>query len=57
MGRLTISINENLYNRISGIAAQSQQSMFSIISQLLMVGIKKLEDPDKEKTSVDAHCQ
>lgn len=57
MARLTISISENLYNRISGIAAQSNQSMSSIINQLLLVGIKKLEESDKEKTPIDAHCQ
>jgi len=57
MARLTISISENLYNRISGIAAQSNQSMSSIINQLLLVGIKKLEESDKEKTTIDAHCQ
>jgi predicted transcriptional regulator len=38
MSRLTISIPDNLHNRISSLAMRNNDSMSNIINQLIQVG-------------------
>lgn len=61
MPRLTISLPKAVYNRLSSIAAQSNDSMSSVINQLIMLGMHGMGDDSRENllkknNQVEQHC-
>ena len=61
MPRLTISLPKAVYNRLSSIAAQSNDSMSSVINQLIMLGMHGVGDDNRENlpqqnNQVEQHC-
>lgn len=58
MSRLTISLPDNLHNRISSLAIQHDDSMSSIINRLIHVGLQHwYEGQQKSNQLVEQHCQ
>lgn len=62
MPRLTISLPQAVYNRLSSISAQSNDSMSGIINQLIMLGMHhSMGDGNRDKllpqnNEVEQHC-
>jgi metal-responsive CopG/Arc/MetJ family transcriptional regulator len=60
MSRLTISLPENLHNRIASLAIRNNDSLSNIINQLIQVGLHHwFENKDRSQDSslVEQHCQ
>jgi hypothetical protein len=58
MPRLTITLPNALYNRLSGIALQSNDSMSSVINRLISIGMHSAsEDHQIKHNEVEQHCQ
>ena len=63
MPRLTISIPKQIYNRVSSIALQNDESMSHIINQLINAGIQRFSDENGQRIEsvnvlnpVEQHC-
>ena len=61
MPRLTISLPKAVYNRLSSIAAQSNDSMSCVINQLIMLGMHGIGDDNRanllqQNNQVEQHC-
>lgn len=62
MPRLTISLPNNIYNRLSSLAMQYDDSMSNIINRMIQLGMIGLDDEHhkmngKNKANeVDSHC-
>ncbi|KTC78707.1 hypothetical protein [Legionella cincinnatiensis] len=59
MSRLTISLPNNLHNRIASLAIKNNDSMSHMINLLIQVGLNhwfEKSEPLKEKTAVEKHC-
>ena len=61
MPRLTISLPKAVYNRLSSIAAQSNDSLSSVINQLIILGMHRMGDDNfrnllKKNNQVEQHC-
>ncbi|HHF7375965.1 MULTISPECIES: hypothetical protein [Legionellaceae] len=57
MSRLTISLSDNLHNRISSLAAQYDDSMSSIINQLIHIGMQHWNERQQGPNLIEQHCQ
>lgn len=61
MPRLTISLPQTLYNRLSSLAVQSEDSMSNMINQLIALGMHHMGDEPKSMVQqcspVEQHCQ
>lgn len=62
MPRLTISLPQTLYNRLSSLAVQSEDSMSHMINQLIALGMHHMGDGNRENLlqqnkQVEEHCQ
>jgi predicted CopG family antitoxin len=63
MARLTISLPEKMYNRISSLSIQENDSMSGMINRLIEIGLYQLsEEPQKKNPKInknysDQHCQ
>lgn len=58
MPRLTITLPSTLYNRLSGIALQSNDSMSGVINRLISIGMHSVsEDHQIKHNEVEQHCQ
>lgn len=61
MPRITISLPQTTYNRLTSLSVQQNDSMSNIINQLMGVGLNYLandsfENMDKGDSKVDKHC-
>ena len=59
MPRITISLPQTTYNRLTSLSVQQNDSMSNIINQLMGVGLNCLaQEPDTPKADnkVDRHC-
>ncbi|MFO3289617.1 hypothetical protein SC408_10725 [Legionella pneumophila serogroup 1] len=58
MSRLTISLPDNLHNRISSLSMRNNESMSNIINQLIQVGLLHWFEKNNSKTNqaVERHC-
>lgn len=61
MPRLTISLPQAVYNRLSSISAQSNDSMSGIINQLVLLGMHGMGNDNRENlpqqnNQVEQHC-
>lgn len=59
MSRLTISLPNNLHNRIASLAIKNNDSMSHMINLLIQVGLNhwfEKNEPLNEKTAVEKHC-
>ncbi|HDO7865844.1 TPA: hypothetical protein ACT9AQ_001170 [Legionella pneumophila] len=59
MPRTTISLPNNLHNRIASLAIKNNDSMSHMISLLIQVGLNhwfERSDHLREKTAVEKHC-
>lgn len=59
MSRLTISLPNNLHNRIASLAIKNNDSMSHMINLLIQVGLNhwfEKKEPVSEKTAVEKHC-
>ena len=59
MPRITISLPQTTYNRLTALSVQQKDSMSNIINQLMSVGLNYLaQDPNTVKSGnkVDRHC-
>ncbi|HHI9467503.1 TPA: hypothetical protein ACP9DH_003325 [Legionella anisa] len=58
MSRLTISLPDNLHNRIASLSVQHDDSMSSIINQLIHVGLHHWNERQQNTSKiVEQHCQ
>ena len=60
MPRLTITLPNPVYNRLSSIAMHSNDSMSNIINRLISLGMVNLDSEETTtvpSTLVDQHCQ
>ncbi|STX41127.1 Uncharacterised protein [Legionella donaldsonii] len=61
MPRLTISLSNALYSRLSALSIHNKESMSNIINQLILAGMHHIEDSppkrEQQKPLVDQHCQ
>ena len=61
MPRLTISLPQTTYNRLSSLAVQSEESMSNMINQLIALGMHHMGDDNRENLlqqnkQVEEHC-
>ena len=60
MPRLTITLPDSLYNRLSSMAVQHEQSMSNIINRLIGIGMSHLshepQQPVNSERRVEQHC-
>jgi hypothetical protein len=57
MTRLTITIPNPLYARLSVIATQNKESISSLINEFIIAGMQNVDKNSKEKSLVEEHCQ
>lgn len=61
MPRLTISLPQTMYNRLSSLAIQADNSMSSMINRLIAVGLHHMGDDPKgtspQCSPIEQHCQ
>jgi hypothetical protein len=60
MSRLTISLPDNLYNRIAALAMQREDSMSAMVNQLIQVGLQHWYANPQDNpatTHAEQHCQ
>ncbi|KTD47807.1 hypothetical protein [Legionella quateirensis] len=62
MSRLTVSLPDNLHNRISSLATKNNESMSNIINQLIHIGMHHWNEAQQKNTikpnqTVEQHCQ
>lgn len=61
MPRLTISLSNAIYKRLSSLSIQNKESMSNTINQLILAGICHVEEEKPmqslQKSLVDQHCQ
>ena len=58
MPRLTISLPQVMHNRLSSLSVQQNESLSSIINNLLQVGMHHFnKEPFKTPPAVEKHCQ
>lgn len=57
MPRLTITLPNALYNRLSGIALQSKDSMSGVINQLISIGMHSTSEDYQKHNEIEQHCQ
>ncbi|WP_207385849.1 hypothetical protein [Legionella bozemanae] len=59
MSRITISLPNNLHNRISSLAMKNNDSMSHMINLLIQVGLNhwfEKSDPLNENTAIEKYC-
>lgn len=60
MTRLTITLPKPVYNRLSSIAIQSNDSISGVINRLIGIGIHYMDEhqskQDKADSQVEQHC-
>lgn len=58
MPRLTISLSQGMYNRLSSLAIQHDVSLSNIVNKLVQIGMQHLgEDIIKSHHHAEEHCQ
>lgn len=58
MPRLSVSLSKSMHNHLSSLAVQYDDSISSIINQLLQVGMQHLDQKQIERHHlVEQHCQ
>ena len=58
MPRLTISLPQNMHNRLSSLSVQHNDSLSNTINKLLQVGMYHLdEEQSNESPVIEKHCQ
>jgi hypothetical protein len=57
MTRLTITIPNPLYARLSVMATQNKESISSLINEFIIAGMQNVDKTSKEKSLVEEHCQ
>ena len=57
MTRLTITIPNPLYARLSVMATQNKESISSLINEFIIAGMQKVDTTNEEKSLVEEHCQ
>ncbi|WP_131751140.1 MULTISPECIES: hypothetical protein [Legionella] len=57
MSRLTISLPDNLHQRISALAMANNHSMSHLINQLIQVGLHHWFESRNTTSIVEQHCQ
>jgi|LakMenEpi03Aug12_release.lakeMendotaPanAssembly.Ray.scaffolds.fasta_scaffold962725_2 hypothetical protein len=57
MTRLTITIPNPLYARLSVMATQNKESISSLINEFIIAGMQKADKTNEEKSLVEEHCQ
>lgn len=57
MTRITISLPQNIHHHLSALAAQSDESMSSIINKFLNIGLQQAPLEQKTiPTAIEEHC-
>ncbi len=57
MTRLTITIPNPLYARLSVMATQNKESISGLINEFIIAGMQKADKTNEEKSLVEEHCQ
>ncbi|MDF1758653.1 MAG: hypothetical protein P1U74_10215 [Legionellaceae bacterium] len=58
MPRLTISLSQGMYNRLSSLAIQCDVSLSNIVNKLVQIGMQHLgEEEIKSHNLAEKHCQ
>jgi len=56
MTRLTITIPNPLYARLSVMATQNKDSISSLINEFIITGMQNADNANQEKSIVEEHC-
>ncbi len=57
MPRLTITLTNNIYNRIILLSDKQNNSLSNVINKLIQIGMYHLDEENNKTTDIEKHCQ